>query len=98
MEKEKSRDIHSLRCLVDKKKQRALKVERQLDAAHDKITQQRHQSYDLATQLEEEKGKILKLKVQMNRNYENSSIPSSKSIKNKKILNSREKTDRKQGA
>lgn len=35
--------------------------------------------------------------AQINRDHENSSISSSKSIKNKKIHNSREKTDRKQG-
>ncbi|MDL2300961.1 hypothetical protein LJC58_01250 [Lachnospiraceae bacterium OttesenSCG-928-D06] len=60
-------------------KQRSLKAESQLDAAKDKITQQRHQIYELATLLEEERGKNLKLMVQINRDYENSSIPSSKS-------------------
>lgn len=98
MEKEKSRELNTLRRSVEKMEQRALKAERQLDAAKDKITQQRHQIYELETQLEEERGKNLKLVAQMNRDYENSSIPSSKSMKNKKISNSREKTGRKQGA
>lgn len=98
MQKEHSQELHILRRLAEKMEQRALKAERQLYAAEDKNTQLRRQIYDLATQLEEEKGKNLKLKAQMNRDYENSSIPSSKSVKNKKIANSREKTDRKQGA
>lgn len=98
MEKEASKELHILRRLAEKMEQRALKAERQLDAAQDKVTQQRHEIYDLATQLEEEKGKNLKLMAQRNRDYENSSIPSSKSIKHKKISNSREKTDRKPGA
>ena len=76
---------------------RALKAERVLDTALDKITEQRHRIYELETKLEEEKGKNLKLIAQINRDYENSSIPSSKSMKPKKISNSREKTGRKPG-
>ena len=41
--------------------------------------QQRHEIYELKIKLEEETGKNLKLQAQLNRNYENSSIPSSKS-------------------
>ena len=40
---------------------RAIKAERQRDAALDKVTQQRQKSYELETALEEEKGKNLKL-------------------------------------
>ena len=76
---------------------RALKAERVLDTALDKITEQRHRIYELETKLEEEKGKNLKLIAQINRDYENSAIPSSKSMKPKKISNSREKTGRKPG-
>ena len=47
--------------------------------------------------MEEEKGKNLKLSAQINRDYENSSLSSSKSIKNKKISNNREKTGKKPG-
>ncbi len=53
--------------------------------------------YETATQLEEEQGKNLKLHAQINRDYENSSIPSSKTIRQKKIANSRKKTGRKPG-
>lgn len=77
--------------------ERALKAERQRDVAKAKVTEQRHRIYDLETELEEEKGKNLKLTAQINRDYENSSMPSSKTIRHKKITNSREKTGRKPG-
>ena len=76
---------------------RALNAERQSDDLRNKVTEQRHEIYDLKTELEEEKGKVIKLKAQMNRDYENSSLPSSKSIKNKKISNNREKSGKKPG-
>lgn len=77
---------------------RALKAEKQRDDALDKIKEPRLEIYRLGTEFEEEKGKNLKLTAQLNHNYENSSIPSSLTIKKKKIANSREKTGRKPGA
>ncbi|HHV11102.1 MAG TPA: transposase [Clostridiales bacterium] len=78
-------------------KEKIVKAERQRDAALDKVTEQRHKIYELGTELEEEKGKNLKLRAQINRDYENSALSSSKSIKNKKISNNREKTGKKPG-
>lgn len=54
--------------------------------------------YDLKTKLEEEQGKKQQLLAQINRDYENSSIPSSKKENRKKIANSREKTDKKEAS
>ena len=76
---------------------RALLAERQRDDALEKAKEFRLKFYETATQLEEEQGKNLKLHAQINRDYENSSIPSSKAIRRKKIANSREKTGRKPG-
>ena len=76
---------------------RAFKAEKQRDDALTKVKEQRLHIYDVETALENERGKVLKLTAQINRDYENSSIPSSKSIKNKKISNSREKTGKKPG-
>ena len=76
---------------------RAIRAERQRDAALDKVTLQRRELYKVKTELDDEKQRIQKLTAQINRNYENSSIPSSKSITRKKISNSREKTGRKPG-
>src|SRR5699024_428370 len=63
----------------------------------EKYLEQLHLRYDAENALEEEKGKNLKLRAQLNRDYENSSIPSSKTIRHKKIANSREKSGKKPG-
>ena len=76
---------------------RALLAEKQRDDALDKAKEFRLKFYETAAELEEEQGKNLKLHAQINRDYENSSIPSSKAIRRKKIANSREKTRRKPG-
>lgn len=76
---------------------RALLAEKQRDDALDKAKEFRLKFYETAAELEEEQGKNLKLHAQINRDYENSSIPSSKAIRRKKIANSREKTGRKPG-
>lgn len=98
LEKEHARELDILRRKVEQLERRLLKAEKQRDAALDKVTAQRHLIYDLETELEQEKGKNLKLRAQINRDYENSSIPSSKTIHRKKISNSREKSGRKPGA
>lgn len=77
---------------------RALRAEKQRDEALDKVKEIRQQYYETAVKLEEEQGKNKTLHAQINRDYENSSIPSSKTIRPKKIANSREKTGRKPGA
>lgn len=97
MEKEFNRKLEVSKRFNKALEQRALKAEGQLEDAQEKIKQQRQEFYAVATKLEEEQGRNLKLQAQNNRDYENSSIPSSKSIKAKKITNSREKTGRKPG-
>ena len=54
--------------------------------------------YETAAKLEDAQGLIVKLTAQVNHNYENSSLPSSKCIDRKKITNNREKTGKKPGA
>ena len=54
--------------------------------------------YEAAVKLEEAQGFIVKLTAQVNHNYENSSLPSSKCIDHKKITNNRERTGKKPGA
>jgi hypothetical protein len=53
--------------------------------------------YSTRIELEEEQLKNSQLKAQINRDHSNSSIPSSMVINKKKIINNREKTDRKPG-
>lgn len=98
LEREKQKELNKAQKLCDKMEKRALKAEKQRDDALDKIKEQRLEIYRLGTELEEEKGKNLKLTAQLNHNYENSSIPSSLTINKKKITNSREKPGRKPGA
>ena len=92
-EKAQKRSAQELR----KMEIRALNAEKQRDDALDKAAVFRHQFYEAASRLEEEQGKNLKLRAQINRDYENSSIPSSKAVRRKKITNNREKTGRKPG-
>ena len=77
---------------------RVLTVERQRDDAKDKLMEKTQELYAALTALEEERGRTQKLTALLNQDYENSSIPSSMTVNRKKIANSREKTDRKQGA
>lgn len=69
---------------IEQLKKRLFKTQGQLDEALDKIKEQRLELYKLKTELEEEKGRNLQLRAQMNRDYENSSLPSSLSVKHKK--------------
>jgi len=98
MEHENQRKMDKAEKVFKEMEKRALKAEKQRDDALDKITGQRNEIYRLGMELEEEKGKNQKLTARLNRNYENSSIPSSMTLKKKKIANSREKSGRKQGA
>lgn len=83
LQKEFERKLSISKYLNKQLEKRALDAERQLENLRNKVTEQRHKIYDLAIELEDEKGKNLKLRAQNNRDYENSSLPSSKSIKNK---------------
>ena len=98
LEKEKKQSENVLQRHIKRLINAFQKVVHELDAARDKIKEQRKELYDLRTELEEKNGTIQQLRAQINRDYENSSIPSSKTIHHKKITNSREKTDRKPGA
>ena len=98
LQKECERKLSALRKELERMERRSIKAERQRDAALDKVTRQRHKIYGLEMALEEEKGRNLKLRAQINRDYENSSIPSSKTLRRKKISNGREKSGRKPGA
>ena len=77
---------------------RVLEVQRQRDAAKDKLTTRTQEYYAVLIELEEERGMSRKLTSLLNQDYQNSSIPSSMKINRPKIVNSREKTDKKQGA
>ena len=97
IEKEHEKAIGSLQKKLDQMEKRALAAEAARDKALDDLTAAHRKYYEIATELEDEKGRNLKLHAQINRDYENSSIPSSRSVNHKKISNSREKSGRKPG-
>ena len=78
-------------------RQQLVKAQSVIDDLKDKLISKTKQCYQALTELEEEKGKVQKLKAQINRDYETSGIPSSISVNKKKITNNREKTGRKPG-
>ena len=97
MEKEHKKELARRDARIKELEKRILLVEKQRDDALDKLTEARRESYEVKIALEEEQGKNHKLTAQLNRDYENSSKPSSQSPNHKKISNSREKTGKKPG-
>lgn len=77
--------------------ERLTEERRKREIAEEKYRELHRLFYEVSAQLEDEKEKNKKLHAQINRDFENSSIPSSKSIKPKKITNNREKSGRKPG-
>jgi hypothetical protein len=96
--KEHVKEAQEKDLIIKAHAERILEVERQRDEAKDKLRDKLTELYDVKTELEEERGKNHKLQAQVERDFENSSIPSSMQTRRKKITNSREKTDRKPGA
>ena len=98
LDKEHQAMVRRLTAEIERLKKQNLELARQRDAAKDKLKERTQQYYAIATELEEERGKNKKLTAQVNRDFENSSIPSSQQKPGKKkIPNSREKTGRKPG-
>jgi hypothetical protein len=97
LEKEYTKELQKKDRKIKELEERALKAERQLDDAKAKFAEKTRELYKAKTELEEEQGKNQKLIAQINRNYINSSIPSSMKPNHRKISNSREKTGRKPG-
>ena len=90
--------IRRLEAEIGRLKKQNLELARQRDAAKDKLRERTGQYYAAASELEEERGKNKKLRAQVNRDFENSSLPSSlQRAGRKKIPNSREKTGRRPG-
>ena len=97
LEKEHKKELQKKDHQIKALEERALKAERQVDEVKTKLKEKTLELYQVKTDLEEEQGKNQKLKAQINRDYMNSSIPSSMRPSHKKITNSREKTNRKPG-
>jgi hypothetical protein len=97
LDKENQKTVRRLLGTIERLKKENLELISQRDDTKDKLHKRNQDFYAVSSELEKERGKNQKLMAQLNRDYENSSIPSSKTIRNKKITNSREKTGRKPG-
>jgi putative transposase len=96
--KELHASMQEMKRALKEKEKKWLLSERDMEQALSKITDLCRENSELKTQLDDEKGRNKKLLAQLNRDYENSSIPSSQSRNRSKIPNNRECTGRKPGA
>ena len=89
---------HAMRS-VARMKERALRAERRVDELMDAATADARRIRELEAEIEELKGANAKLTAQVNRDFENSSLPSSaQGPGRKKVHNTREATGRRPGA
>ena len=95
--KEHQKELAAKDAIIKALEKRALNAEKQRDDLLDKKRDLLHELYEVKTELEDVKEKNQHLRAQLNRDYENSSKPSSQSINHKKITNNRVKTGRKPG-
>ena len=98
METEHRKEMESLQRALLAMENRALQAEGMVDELKDKLTAERREKYEIGGQLEAADGIIRKLTAQVNKDFSNSSIPSSlQGAGRKKIPNTREKTGRSRG-
>ena len=98
LEKEFEKRLEAKDREIRKLEKRAEGLEESLEKEKAKRREKQLELYDALTRLEEAEGKILKLTAQVNKDYENSSIPSSmQPAGRKKITNSRERSGKKPG-
>lgn len=98
LEKEHRKEILQLKSEIGRLETYIRTLIRQHDATAEKLKKRTQEYYAVATELEEEREKNRKLTAQVNRDFENSAIPSSlQKPGRKQIPNSRVKTGRKPG-
>ena len=78
---------------------RALKAERRVDELKDELTELKRDIAERDARIAELEGLVAKLEAQLRRDFENSSVPSSKQgLNRRRIPNTREPTGRRRGA
>jgi hypothetical protein len=97
LDKEHANELKKKDSEIAKHEKRALRVETEIYELKDKLLEKNRELYRVKTELEDEIGRNQKLKAQINRDYENSSTPSSMKPNHKKIQNNREKTGKQPG-
>ena len=98
MEKEHAKEIKNKDKIIAEQQDTICRQEKRYADLEEKYKEALSRYYEKGTELEEAQGLIVKLTAQVNHDYENSSLPSSKCINRKKITNNREKTGKKPGA
>jgi len=97
MEKGHARELRVKDNRINELFERSLRGERRADCLQDELLEWKKRYYGIGEKLEKLEEINQKLAVQLKRNHENSSLPSSAKQIRKKIHNSREDTDRKPG-
>ena len=92
------KEVHRLKKVITELLDITASLKKRNAELDEKRKAARKDYYETATELEDAKGLIVKLTAQVNHDYENSSLPSSKCINRKKITNNREKSGKKPGA
>jgi len=98
LDKEHAREMRAKDRRINELFERALRAERRIDELLDAARGLRRELYAAKGELEEEKEKKQRLIVQLKRDHENSSLPSSMKINRSKIANGRVKSGKKPGA
>jgi hypothetical protein len=94
---EHEKELQDKYSIIKKLEAELLVTHQQLNNTKDRLRDKTLELYQIKTELEEQKGINQHLKAQINRDHENSSIPSSQKPNRKKITNNREKTGKKPG-
>jgi len=97
MEKEHAKEIRAKDKRIKELFERSLRGERRADLYQDEIRDLKKLYYELGAKLEDQEEINRKLVIQLKRDHENSSLPSSAKQARKKIHNSREGTFKKPG-
>ena len=97
LEIEHAKELEKKEREIRKMEGRALDAERRLGETKDKLLEKTRELYRAMTELDDERGKNLNLKAQINRDHENSSTPSSLKPNRKKITNNREPSGKRPG-
>lgn len=98
VQKEHEKEVERLKKAIAELLDMVASLKNRNEELNEKRKKALHDYYEVSAKLEEAQGLIVKLTAQVNHNYENSSLPSSKCIRRKKITNNREKSGKKPGA
>ncbi len=98
LEREKQKIIKQMEKKFEDLEKKNLEMARQRDEALDKLRESKKAEYKAKTALQEAQDKIEALNIRINKDYTNSSKPSSQNPNHKKICNGRVKSEKNPGA